>query len=69
MLPWPARSPDITPIELEWVIIGWQRQCHPQPELNNLILTDQEQHTSNFIPQTDIRNLYDTLCLSLHACI
>ncbi|GFV83064.1 uncharacterized protein TNCV_1180781 [Trichonephila clavipes] len=44
VLPWPTRSPDLSSIEHEWDIIGRQRQHHPQPELNNLILTDQEQH-------------------------
>ncbi|GFT55571.1 hypothetical protein TNCV_3320811 [Trichonephila clavipes] len=32
MLLWPARSPDLIPIEKEWDIIGRQRQRHPQPE-------------------------------------
>ncbi|GFS89324.1 hypothetical protein TNCV_3399971 [Trichonephila clavipes] len=50
----PARSPDLSPIEYEWDIIGRQCWLHPQPELNNFILTNQEQQACNSIPQTDI---------------
>ncbi|GFW64089.1 hypothetical protein TNCV_707941 [Trichonephila clavipes] len=42
VLPWSARSPDLFPIEHKGDIIGLQRQRLRQPELNNLILTDQE---------------------------
>ncbi|GBN06607.1 hypothetical protein AVEN_7478-1 [Araneus ventricosus] len=31
MLPWPARSSDLSPIEHVWDIIGRQLQRHPQP--------------------------------------
>ncbi|GBL91237.1 hypothetical protein AVEN_195124-1 [Araneus ventricosus] len=40
MLPWPARSPDLSPIEHVWDIIGRQLQRHPQPELTVSVLTD-----------------------------
>ncbi|GFS77503.1 integrase catalytic domain-containing protein [Trichonephila clavipes] len=43
LLLWPARSPDLSPIKHERDIIGRKRQRHFQPELSNLILTDQEQ--------------------------
>ncbi|GFT55339.1 hypothetical protein TNCV_1078301, partial [Trichonephila clavipes] len=39
---WRARSPDLSLIKRGWNIIGRQRQSHPQPELSNLIWTDQE---------------------------
>ncbi|GBO44781.1 hypothetical protein AVEN_161774-1 [Araneus ventricosus] len=42
MLPWPARSPDLSPIEHVWDIIGRQLQRHPQPAL-----TDQVQQAWN----------------------
>ncbi|GBN61048.1 hypothetical protein AVEN_131412-1 [Araneus ventricosus] len=31
MLPWPARSPDLSPIDHVWDIIGRQLQRHSQP--------------------------------------
>ncbi|GBM13591.1 hypothetical protein AVEN_84136-1 [Araneus ventricosus] len=57
MLPWPARSPDLSPIEHVWDIIGRQLQRHPQPALTVPVLTDQVQQAWNSIPQTDIRYL------------
>ncbi|GBM44494.1 hypothetical protein AVEN_15019-1 [Araneus ventricosus] len=54
MLPWPARSPDLSPIEHVWNIIGRQLQRHP---LTVPVLTDQVQQAWNFIPQTDIWHL------------
>ncbi|GBO37088.1 hypothetical protein AVEN_176223-1, partial [Araneus ventricosus] len=33
MSPWPARSPDLSPIEHVWDIIGRQLQRHQQPAL------------------------------------
>ncbi|GBN18149.1 hypothetical protein AVEN_191706-1 [Araneus ventricosus] len=65
MLPWPARSTDLSPIEHVWDIIGRQRQRHPQPALTVPVLTDQVQQAWNSIPQTDIRHLYDIM----HACL
>ncbi|GBM36105.1 hypothetical protein AVEN_179101-1 [Araneus ventricosus] len=61
ILPWPARSPDLSPIEHVWDIIGRQLQRHPQPALSIPVLRDQVQQAWNSIPQTDIRNLYDTM--------
>ncbi|GBO26386.1 hypothetical protein AVEN_13426-1 [Araneus ventricosus] len=69
MLPWPARSPDLSPIEHVWNIIGRQLQRHPQSALTVPVLTYQMQQAWNSIPQTDIRHLYDTMHARLHACI
>ncbi|GBM38420.1 hypothetical protein AVEN_260805-1 [Araneus ventricosus] len=41
MLPWPARSPALSPIEHVWDIIGRQLQRHPQPALTVPVLTVQ----------------------------
>ncbi|GBM00901.1 hypothetical protein AVEN_151363-1 [Araneus ventricosus] len=43
MPPWPARSPDLFPIEHVWDIIGRQLQRYPQPALTVPVLTDQVQ--------------------------
>ncbi|GBN26665.1 hypothetical protein AVEN_51811-1 [Araneus ventricosus] len=39
MLPWPARSPDLSPIEHLWDIIGRQLQRQPQSALTVPVLT------------------------------
>ncbi|GFU16873.1 golgin subfamily A member 5 [Trichonephila clavipes] len=40
MLPWPAKSPDRSPIECVWDIIGSQLQHHPLPALTVPVLTN-----------------------------
>ncbi|GBM88056.1 hypothetical protein AVEN_215124-1 [Araneus ventricosus] len=42
MWPWPAGSPDLSPIDV-WDINGRQLQGHPQPALTVPVLTDQVQ--------------------------
>ncbi|GBM11358.1 hypothetical protein AVEN_13585-1 [Araneus ventricosus] len=49
MLPWPARLPDLSPIEHVWDIIGRQLQRHPQPALTAPVLSDQVQQAWNSI--------------------
>ncbi|GFS99498.1 uncharacterized protein TNCV_4534651 [Trichonephila clavipes] len=50
MLSWPARSPDLSPIEDVRDKIGRQLQHQSQPELNALILNNQVQKVCNSIP-------------------
>ncbi|GBN34178.1 hypothetical protein AVEN_265569-1 [Araneus ventricosus] len=50
MLPWPSRSPDLSPIEYVLDIIGRQLQRHPQPTLTTPVLIDQVQLTWNSMP-------------------
>ncbi|GBN73540.1 hypothetical protein AVEN_199945-1 [Araneus ventricosus] len=69
ILPWPARSPDLSPIEHVWDIIGRQLQHHPLPAQTVPVLTAQVQQAWNSIPQSDIRHLYDTMHARLQACI
>ncbi|GBN42152.1 Transposable element Tc1 transposase, partial [Araneus ventricosus] len=69
MLPWPARSPDLSPIEHVWDIIGRQLQHHPQSAVTIPVLTNQMQQAWNSIPQTGIQHLYNTMYVRLHACI
>ncbi|GBM47362.1 hypothetical protein AVEN_66109-1 [Araneus ventricosus] len=68
MLSLSARSPDLSPIEHVWDIIGRQLQS-PQPALTVPVLAEQVQQPWNSIPQTDIRHLYDTMHARLHPCI
>ncbi|GBM91450.1 hypothetical protein AVEN_226832-1 [Araneus ventricosus] len=69
MLPWPARSPELSPIEHVWDIIGRQLHRHLQSALTVPALIHQVQQAWNSIPQTDIRHLYDTMHARLHACL
>ncbi|GBO11601.1 hypothetical protein AVEN_145260-1 [Araneus ventricosus] len=69
MLPWPARSPDLSLFEHVRDVTGQQLPHHPQPSLTVPVLIDQVQQAWNSFPQTDIRHLYDTMHARLHACI
>ena len=69
MLPWLARSPDLSPIEHAWDITKRQLQHHPQPALTIPVLAEQVQQAWNSIPQSDIRHLYNTMHAHLKACI
>ncbi|GFU60236.1 transposable element Tc1 transposase [Trichonephila clavipes] len=60
MLPWLARSPDLSPIEHVWGIIGQQFQQHPQPAL---IVPEWTQE----IQESDVRHQYDTLHASMYS--
>ncbi|GFV65013.1 uncharacterized protein TNCV_763551 [Trichonephila clavipes] len=62
MLPWPARSSYLSPIEHVWNIIGQHLHPHPQPALTVPVLTQQ---AWNSIPQRDLLHLYDTMCARL----
>ncbi|GFX32094.1 transposable element Tc1 transposase [Trichonephila clavipes] len=66
MLPWLVRSPDLSPIENAWDIIGWQLQDPRLPALTVLVLT-QAQQAWNSISQSDTTHLYDTMHARLHS--
>lgn len=64
-LPWPARSPDLSPIEHVWDMVGRQIRA-PQN------IADLEQQLMNAwqnVSQDDIRNLYHSLARRIQACI
>ncbi|GBM16955.1 hypothetical protein AVEN_267340-1 [Araneus ventricosus] len=66
MLSWPARSfSNRASMKHHWTTTP----ASPQPALAIPVLTDQVQQAWNFIPQTDIRHLHDTMHARLHACI
>ncbi|GFU91978.1 uncharacterized protein TNCV_3766031 [Trichonephila clavipes] len=57
MLPWPTRSPDLSPIEHVWDIIIRQLQSHPQLAMTVPVLTQQGQQAWKYTTQSDIRHL------------
>ncbi|KFM76542.1 Transposable element Tc1 transposase, partial [Stegodyphus mimosarum] len=64
-LPWPARWPDLFPIEHVWSIMG--RALQPARDVDDL--TCQLDRIWPDIPQEDIRNLYQSMPSRITACI
>ncbi|GFU92928.1 uncharacterized protein TNCV_2080741 [Trichonephila clavipes] len=69
MLSWSVGSPNLSPFEPIWYILGRQLQNHPQLALTVAVLTQQVQQSWNSIAQSDIWHLYDTMHARLLACI
>ena len=61
LLPWPARSPDMSPIEHVWDMVGRRliRQGPPGPTLDALWARIQTAWRD--IPQEDIQGLFDSM--------
>ena len=61
LLPWPVRSPDMTPIEHVWDMVGPRliRQGPPAPTLD--ALWTRIQTSWRDIPQEDIQGLFDSM--------
>ncbi|GFV07154.1 transposable element Tc1 transposase [Trichonephila clavipes] len=62
---WPARSPDLSPIELVWDMVG----CHIRAPKS---ISDLEQQLVNVwqnVSQDNIRNLYHSLSRRIQAFI
>ncbi|KFM63170.1 Transposable element Tcb1 transposase, partial [Stegodyphus mimosarum] len=57
VLPWPARSRDLSPIEHVWSIMG--RALQPARDVDNLM--GHLDRISHDIPLEDIRNLYQSM--------
>ncbi|UYV73464.1 hypothetical protein LAZ67_10003498, partial [Cordylochernes scorpioides] len=68
MLPWPPYSPDISPIEHVWDIIGRRLHALPQPRSENELWQMVEREW-RAIPQDAIRTLIDSLPRRVAACI
>ncbi|UYV72732.1 hypothetical protein LAZ67_10000444 [Cordylochernes scorpioides] len=68
MLPWPPYSPDLSPIEHVWDIIGRRLHALPQPRSEDELwqMVDREWRA---IPQDAIRTLIDSLPRRAAACI
>ncbi|UYV76119.1 K02A2.6-like [Cordylochernes scorpioides] len=68
MLPWPPYSPDLSPIEHVWDIIGRRLHALPQPRSEDELWQMVEREWSA-IPQDAIRTLIDSLPRRVAACI
>ncbi|UYV72004.1 hypothetical protein LAZ67_9001533 [Cordylochernes scorpioides] len=68
MLPWPPYSPDLSPIEHVWDIIGRRLHALPQPRSEDELWQMVEREW-RAIPQDDIRTLIDSLPRRVAACI
>ncbi|UYV72360.1 hypothetical protein LAZ67_9002778 [Cordylochernes scorpioides] len=68
MLPWPPYSPDLSPIEHIWDIIGRRLHALPQPRSEDELWQMVEREW-RAIPQDAIRTLIDSLPRRVAACI
>ncbi|UYV80913.1 hypothetical protein LAZ67_19002159 [Cordylochernes scorpioides] len=68
MLPWPPYSPDLSPIEHVWDIIGRRSHALPQPRSEDELWQMVEREW-RAIPQDAIRTLIDSLPRRVAACI
>ncbi|UYV66492.1 hypothetical protein LAZ67_4001868, partial [Cordylochernes scorpioides] len=68
MLPWPPYSPDLSPIEHVWDIIGRRLHAFPQPRSEDELWQMVEREW-RAIPQDAIRTLIDSLPRRVAACI
>ncbi|UYV65749.1 RBM47 [Cordylochernes scorpioides] len=68
MLPWPPCSPDLSPIEHVWDIIGRRLHALPQPRSEDELWQMVEREW-RAIPQDAIRTLIDSLPRRVAACI
>ncbi|GFT13001.1 DDE_3 domain-containing protein [Trichonephila clavipes] len=64
-LPWPARSPDLSPIEYVWDALG--RQLQPSRDTGEL--TTQMQRLWQDLPQGVISDLIESMPRRISACI
>lgn len=69
ILPWPARSPDLSPIEHVWDMIGRRLRNLPRPPDNLDDLRHQVQVAWDEIPQQDIDHLLESMPRRVNACI
>ncbi|UYV75812.1 hypothetical protein LAZ67_13001425 [Cordylochernes scorpioides] len=68
MLPWPPYSPDLSPIEHVWDIIGRRLHALPQPRSEDELWQMVEREW-RAIPQDAIRTMIDSLPRRVAACI
>ncbi|GFW49389.1 transposable element Tcb2 transposase [Trichonephila clavipes] len=69
LLPWPADSPDMSPIEHVWDLVGRRLARDPRPEASKDELLLRIQSIWNSLPQADIQNLFDSMSRLIVALI
>lgn len=69
IMPWPARSPDLSAIEHVWDAMGRRIHAHARPAATVAQLTEQVLQAWREIPQQDIRNLYASMPTRVQQCI
>ncbi|GFS49180.1 transposable element Tcb2 transposase [Trichonephila clavipes] len=70
LLPWPAYSPDMSPIEYVWDLVSWRLARDPRPAASKneeFLLCIQAIWSS--LPQADIQNLFDSMPRRIAALI
>lgn len=69
-IPWPARSPDLSPIEHAWDMLGRRiRQCYPHPPTNLQVLKQRLLEQWERIEQSQLNILCDSMPERLTACV
>ncbi|GFY05913.1 transposable element Tc1 transposase [Trichonephila clavipes] len=69
LLPWPAYSPDMSPIEHVWDFVGWRLARDPRPAALKDKLLLRIQAIWNSLPQVDIQNLFDSMPRRIAALV
>ncbi|GFY31686.1 transposable element Tcb1 transposase [Trichonephila clavipes] len=69
LFPWPAYSPDMSPIEHVWDLVGRRLARDPRPADSQHELLLRIQAIWNSLPQADIQNLFDSMPRRLAALI
>ncbi|GFT63811.1 transposable element Tcb2 transposase [Trichonephila clavipes] len=69
LLLWPAYSPDMSPIEHVWDLVGRHLARDPRPAASKDELLLRIQAIWNSLPQADIQNLFDSLLRRIAALI
>ncbi|GFU84301.1 hypothetical protein TNCV_1251941 [Trichonephila clavipes] len=61
LLPWPTYSPDMSPIEHVWNLVGRRLARDPRPVASKDGLLLRVQAIWNSLPQADIQNMFDSI--------
>lgn len=68
-LPWPALSPDLSPIEHVWDMLGQRLRQRQQPPANVQELAAALQQEWNNVPQNDLGRLVRSMPRRIRACL
>ncbi|GFW78010.1 transposable element Tcb1 transposase [Trichonephila clavipes] len=69
LLPWPAYSPDMSPLEHVWDLVSQHLARDPRPAASKDELFLRIQAIWNSLPQADIQNLFDSMPRRIAALI